>query len=220
MATFSIQRLHPALGTDFRNATHSRLAKVFLGQGALDKACGLCCLVMALILLGEANHEEAERLLGTRHAALRRLRRRTTSVFAEGMSEDDFVEAVAATTLKIDAIRGESGEHRLCLSHTVRGLQAGRISALGIASKDWGWHHWVLAVGLEGMERDRRFAPNAILCLDPSSDPWPSCGFNARLLLNVPRPGARYLRYSSSNTPRSNVTVSNAVVLSKRRIYA
>lgn len=213
MATFLVQRLHSGLVSNRRPAN-----KVFLRQGALDKACGLCCLAMALVLLGEARYGEAEKLLGSRHTSLRRLRRWTKVVFAEGMSEDDFVEAVTATTLEIDVSRGESGEHAACLVHTLRGLGAGKIAALGIASRDWGWHHWVLAVGLEGIERGRRFEKHSVLCLDPSSDILPNGTFNARLSLNIPRPGARFLRYSSSNTPRSNVMISNTVVLSKRRL--
>lgn len=143
--------------------------RVLLRQGSLDKACGLYCIVMALILLGVASREEAVRLIHSRQAALRRLRRWTASVFTGGMSEDDLVEAVTATTLNIEVSRGESGEHRACLTHALNGLRGGKVVALGIASRGWSFHHWILGVGLEGLEEDRVFRPTSILCLDSYS---------------------------------------------------
>jgi len=220
MAAFYVQRLHPMLRMDrqLRAGVDGRGQAVLLHQGSLDNACGLYCLVMALILLGEASRDEAVRLIHSRQAALRRLRRWTESVFHSGMSENDLVEAVTATTLNIEVSRGESGEHRACLSHAVNGLRAGKIVALGIESRGGAFHHWILGVGLEGLEDDRVFKSTAILILDSYAVAWPYCGFNARLSLTVPRPGARFLRYSSSTRPRSLVMVSNSVVLS-RRLY-
>jgi hypothetical protein len=223
MATFFVQRFHPMLGTDRKALAggNDRIDRVFLHQGALDKACGICCLTMALILLGVASHAEAVRLLGSHNAALRRLRRWTRAVFVEGMSEDDIVEAVTAATLEIVAVRGESGNHRACLAHATRALRLGRVVAIGIASRNWAFHHWILGVGLEGIEGERqRFKPTAILCLDPSVYASPSYRYNARLFLTIPRPGARYLLYGSSPTSRTRVTVSNAVAFSRRSSYA
>ncbi len=214
MATFLVQRLHPMLHMDrqLRAGGEGGGQGVLLHQGTLDNACGLYCIAMALILLGEASRDEAVRLLHSRHAALRRLRRWTESVFTGGMSEDDLVEAVAATALNIELSRGESGDHRACLSHALNGLRAGKVAILGIESRGGGFHHSV--------KEDRVFRPSAILCLDSYAVAWAYCGFNARLFLTIPRPGARYLRYSSSTRPRTRVTVSNSVVLSKRRSYA
>ena len=221
MAAFYVQRLHPLLRMDrhFRAGSESDSQGMLLRQGSLDKACGLYCLVMALVLLGEVSRDEAVRLIHSRQVALKRLRRWTESVFTGGMSEDDLVEAVTATTLNLDVTRGESGVHRACLAHAIQGLQAGKVVALGIASRSWSFHHWILGVGFEGVEEARIFRSQAILCLDSDSRAWPHSGFNARLSLTVPRPGARYLRYSSSHTPRSLVTVSNSVVLSRRRFH-
>jgi hypothetical protein len=114
------------------------------------------------------------------------------------MSEDDLVEAIAATTLNIEVSRSESGEHRASLAHAVNGIRVGKVAALGIVSRGGGFHHWILGVGLEGMEEDRVFRPPAILCLDSYAVAWQHCGFNARLSLTVPRRGTRNLRFTSS----------------------
>ena len=70
MAEFFVQRLHPALCV-----RRGRRERVLLNQGSIDKACGLYCIVMALVLLGDVNYEQAVRTLGSRQAALRRLKR-------------------------------------------------------------------------------------------------------------------------------------------------
>jgi hypothetical protein len=218
MAEFLVQRLHPALRLGFElraSPGKGREFGVLLRQGSLDNACGLYCVVMALILVGAVDRDAAVELLNAQRGALRRLARQATPAFVEGMDANELVESIEVTTSEV-AIDRITGSHRAALVHTLQALRKGSIAIIDVKSRDAGFWHWIVVVGIEGIQRERRIEPRTLLALDPNSRGWPYCGYNARLHLTEPRPGARYLRYTSSATPRTLVTMSSSVALSSR----
>jgi hypothetical protein len=214
MTEFLVQKLHRALriGADLRAAHGTAKAqRVFLQQGALDAACGHYATVSALILLGHLDYA-ANRAAASRRRILRRLAVHSPEAFFEGMTDEDF-EALIANTgfrVRIDRVNGSTGR---CITHTVHALNEGKLVLLGIASRSDGFVHATLAVGIEGKQRGRNLEAETLLCLDPSARPWSYCGFNARLMLKTPRPGAPYLRYLSSYSPRLTVNVWSAIAI-------
>jgi hypothetical protein len=215
MAEFLDQKLHRALriGAELR-AVHgaTRGRRVFLQQGALDSACGHYATVMALILLGHIEFAGVSRADSSRRRILKRLAMQSPEAFFQGMTDEDFEELIASTGfhVRLDRVNGSTGR---CVAHTVRALSRGKLVLLGIASRSDGFVHATLAVGTEGTQRGRNVETETLLCLDPSARPWPYCGYNARLMLKVPRSGAPYLRYLTSYSPRLTVTIWSAIAL-------
>ena len=219
MAAHLVQRLHPTLriGPKLRASLGTGgEPSVLLQQGSLDNACGLYSVVMALILLGAVERDAAVELLNARKGALRRLALQATPAFLHGMSTDELVDALEVTTQEV-AIDYMTGSHSAALGHTLQALSRERIAIIDLKSRGGGFWHWVVAVGVEGIQQGALFEPQTLLVLDPNSRGWPYCGYNARLSLTVPRPGARYLHYTSSTPSRRLVTLSSSVALSRRR---
>lgn len=215
MVEFLAQRLHHALriGPHLR-AVHQNEGgqRVLLHQGSLDSACALYCLVTALTLLGHLEYTGTRQISTSRRRILRHLAMQSPEVLFNGMTDDDFEELVAVAGLRIRVDR-DNGPNNRCLAPTARALNEGKLSILSFSPRGEGFAHATLAVGLEGRERGKRFDAETLLCLDPYEQAWPYCGYNARLALNVPRPGAPYLRYSSSSTPRLTVRFWSSIVL-------
>lgn len=215
MAEFLVQRFHGALriGADLCAAsgvTHRQ--RLFLQQGALDVACGHYATVMALILLGHLDYTTTSRAAASRRRILKRLAIKSPDAIFEGMTDEDFEQLIADAGFRVclERVNGSTGR---CITHTIHALNKGKLVLLGIASRSDGFVHATLAVGIEGKQRGRNVEVETLLCLDPSGRPWPYCGFNARLMLKVPRPKAPYLRYLSSYSPRLTVTVWSAIAI-------
>lgn len=195
-----------------RPSSDSLVQRIYLQQGDLDGACGVCALLMALILRG----------LLRRRAALSLIRRVRQNYVGEHSVQDLFFEGSSGTDLVKLArslpqpvrCRLIAGSNSHVLQQVLKYCSRGDPVLLGCESRDGRYSHWVVVVGAE--HRGPNLAePTALLALDPGAgDASPYLrSFNWRLQLDEPRRGARYLRALDGLGRRFLVTCNEAVVV-------
>lgn len=209
------QRLFPSLRVG-RTATVTRGRRhgirLHCRQGAWDGACGLHCAAMALTLLGRLSG--CDRLPARGRGLAAALWRSGIDTYFEGADAGELADLLCG----IDAglfVRHRTGSHRQLLRLAQAQLEAGRLAIIAWRSRNRRIDHWVLAVGLEGVQAGAAFRHTALLCLDPSS-PQPSlCGYNSRLELtgNPASYGGTYLRFLTNQGDTLPVTLTGIVVV-------
>jgi hypothetical protein len=184
-------------------------------QGAWDGACGLYCAAMALTLLGRLNG--CTRLPGRRSGVTGALWRAGRDRYFDGIRGTELAELLREGDPSL-FVRSASGAHRTLLKLTRAHLEAGRLAIVGWRSRNRRIDHWVLAIGLEGLQRRNRLRQTALLCLDPSVPAPVLCGYNARLeLTGNPRSyGRAYVRFQSSQDDSMPVRLTELVVVGEK----
>ena len=208
-------RLHPGLIPDGSRNWRQRQHSPHLRQGSIDAAAGPLCTYMAMIVLGLASKDQVKSL---RHGSDYRFGKtwiKSLDTFFLGASADDLLELLAALDSYLIA-EAAIGPTRVTLEFAQRRLARNELVILGLGQETRYGEHWVLAVGTAAVLMHGKRSTTGLLCLDPAEPaPWVA-QFNARLSLDSPRRGARYLHYAVPNAIQS-VNCSTAIALSLRR---
>lgn len=186
---YRFTRHHPALQVGDTLTVQSKReepVRVFIGQSALDAACGVHCAAMVLILLDLAKcsalldmHRRKFGIVSKFFSAMRK-------TYFEGVNADEYVTILESLdlplqmTLRTDQDKGKTGSVD---AFAVDCLMRGELVAIAIASvNNRRTKHWVLGIGVEGSVCGRDSIPDGLLLLDPSaSAPSPFGLSNARL---------------------------------------
>lgn len=194
-------------------------SRIFLSQGDLDSACGLYCIVMALMLVMHLPRPKALRLLKNSYASDSVFQRVATDMYFDGSGADTLglLASTAYVGLKYGVIEGG---HQHVLDQVVKFIRRRKPVLLSVADANQKYFHWVLVVGVEhqkyGDTSARSQSPTALLAIDPASRAPYLRSFNWRLELDQPRRNARYLRcYDEHGAPKL-VRCMEAMVLGQR----
>jgi hypothetical protein len=213
--TFLQQRFFPSLRLGL-TPTVSRAKRgsspFHCRQGEWDGACGLHCAVMALALLGRIATVKA--FSKQRRGISARLWQTAQGTYFDGMSTDDMVAAM----LSLDAdlhVKQMDGRHREILDFTRSELAAGKLVIVGWRNPERTVDHWVLAIGVEGIQSGRTFTPHTLLVMDPSLGEPVMCGYNGRLqFTSHPLPHkSMYITYLGNDGTDLAVTLNAAVAI-------
>lgn len=209
------QRFFPSLRIGLTaTATTARREglQVHCRQGDWDGACGLHCSAMALTLLGRLNG--VANLSSRRSGIGAALWRAGLQNYFDGVGGADLAKLIQSLDPSL-LVQWRSGIHRKLLKLTQIQLETGRLVIVGWRSRNERFDHWVLAVGMEGLQDRRRFRTSAILCLDPSGPEPVLCGYNGRLELtdNPPSYGGLFIRYLSNQGDVIPVSLTEIVVI-------
>ena len=211
---FLQQRLYPTLQLGFKpTVTHSKYdVSVHVRQSDLDSACGLHAATMALILMGKITH--ARSLPKRRRGVAARLWQAAQETYFDGIDEIGLADMLEALNANLQ-INHYEGTHKKTLEFTKAELEHGGVVILSWQTKDRETHHWVLALGVEGMLSGRTFTPTALLVMDPGLSEPLMCGYNARLqLTSRPIPGrVRYVSYVSNDGTSLPVMLTGGVAI-------
>ena len=214
MAATLIQRFYPTLrpGDHLRAVTGSSKASlVHVRQGQLDGACGLHCIVMALIAMGLASRAQLRSLPAVESDRFDLLWRRSLDTYFTGLDGDELA-ALLATVGNEVAWDQYEGAHNRVLQFAIR-AEWPSLVILGWISQAREHGHWVLVVGSEWLESDHDEEIIALLCLDPAIETPRGTAYNARLELTKPRRGAKHLHYVRMDGRRTSVTCTDAFSL-------
>jgi hypothetical protein len=178
--TFLQQRFYPTLrlGLSVTVARRRGDATLHCRQGDWDGACGLHCAAMALTLLGRLS--SVTTLSAPRKGIAARLWQAAAGMYFDGMSGEKMTLMLKSLHTGL-RIKHFGGTHRQTLAFTQAQLRGGAVAIVGLQDRDKSIDHWVLGVGMEGMQRGRSFTPQTLLVLDPSLPEPEMCGYNGRL---------------------------------------
>lgn len=211
---FLQQRLHPALRIDW-TATVMRGEKSTLlhcRQGDWDGACGAHCAAMALALMRRI--VDATVLCDRRKGIAGRLWKAAQAHYFDGFTAAELADTIESLGADLHVMHYR-GSHRKCLTYMQEQLAAGRLAIISWISRNGIDHHWVLAVGIEGLQEGRTFTPQTVLVLDPDAAEPQLCGYNGRLRF-APKasiPGNAYITYASASGWTLQVRLTSVVAI-------
>jgi hypothetical protein len=190
--------------------------RLFISQGDLDRACGLYCVVMALMLATRIPRSIAKGMLNETTAQYPVFKRLAKDMYFRGSGGEmlGYLAQAVRPDIKYGVI---SGGHATVLDQVLSLVARGKAVSLAVHDKTQRYCHWVLVVGIEyvsGSETSARGRlPKALLAVDPGCRaPFLRC-FNWRLELDQPKRAARYLRCHDESGVARLVRCLEAMVL-------
>ena len=217
-ARYLQQRLFPTLkiGVSAMVARGSQDVPLHVRQSDWDGACGTYCAAMALALLGRIS--DVAVLSDRRKGVAARLWQAARKYYFDGITAKELAAMIESLETDLH-VSYYSGSHQKCLPLVQDQLAAGQLAIISWRSKNGNDHHWVLAVGIEGVQDGRSFTPETILVLDPGAEEPQLCGYNGRLRLAPTTSVSHkpYVPYSYSGGSSLQVQLTGAVLISDRR---
>jgi hypothetical protein len=178
MVEFIVSKLHPALRPDQQLAVAHTRRTLHSAQGNWDSGCTLHCLAMAGALLGRLS--DARLVSWRRRGAEAAFWNRVSPYYLTGATMPELATLLVELNWGLQPTLVE-GTHRKVLAFCEEQLLRGRLVILSWRPARATHLHAVLAVGIEGRQSGRSFAPNTLLLLDPAEyEPW-LAPCNARL---------------------------------------
>ena len=179
MQKFLVQRVHPNLHIGFVPSVLNgkRLMPIHCQQGTWDSSCGAHCAAMALALLGDIH--DVTVLSERRNGVAARLWKLAQATYFDGVN----VKGLASMLENMGMgrhITHYSGGHAKCSAFVLSHFAEGELVIASWQSQR-GYQHWILIVGIEGLQTGHRFKPSTLLALDPSVREPQLCGYNSRL---------------------------------------
>jgi hypothetical protein len=213
-----IYKLHPTLITNQKQRTGSLFHSVaipFLKQGELDGACGPYSVWTSMLIFGFVSRNDVIAGGVFKKPKLRRAWKISKKLFMNGADEDDMSDLLKALNVFINFQEVSASMHAV-IAFTIEKLEKSALVILGFETST-GEGHWMLAVGIEGLQTGSRLIPTGILCID-CEEPAPSIApFNVRVILNATKSGDEFTQYFSSSGERQNVKLTSAFAISKRK---
>lgn len=167
---YLIQRFHPKLRIGFvPSVLHDKhfLMLIHCQQGGRDSACGAHCAAIAMALLGDIH--DVALLSERRNGVAARLWEAAPLKYFGSVAVDELAPMIddMDTERKITV---STGRHIKCLYFVLLPLEHGNVVIASWHSRRDQQHHWTTIVRVEGRQSGRKFAPSALLCLDPRVD--------------------------------------------------
>jgi hypothetical protein len=135
--------------------------------------------------------------------------------YFDGMNAVELADLLDALDANLQ-VSYVSGSHRICQEFTLQQCNSGCLVITSWKSRTD--HHWVLVVGIEGMQHERQFVPHAFLCIDPGTVPQPlMSGSNARLKFECTSTKTRPMQYLSADGLNTAVRLTSAVAIGDKR---
>lgn len=196
-------RWHPALKATVHGPA-VRNVPLHLQQSDLDGACGPHCALMALMLFGVVARHDLDGLPRARKRRLSSMWKQTQRRYFVGAYAGHLQSALEPYARDVHC----SVRRKDCLTHVLGVLDDAGVGIVQIGNADF--NHWVLAVGIGGMDGSHGVKPAHLLILDPSHAPIPMTPWNA--LLSIRADGQERHAYDTPNG-RVRVRVDAVVAL-------
>lgn len=211
---FLHQRLFPTLRLGFNaSVTHNRHpGSVHSRQGLLDRSCGIHCAAIALSLLGRITYPG--NLPARQRGIAARLWKAAQTVYFVGMDHHTLSELLSSLSAHISVVTF-TGSHQKTAAFAIDHLASGGLAILSWSTETANSHHWVLAVGVEGVQVGRDFTASTLLVFDPLHAEPVLCGYNGRIHLNsYPlRRQPAFVEYVAIDGSSLTVTLTSAVAI-------
>ncbi|MDW3687606.1 hypothetical protein RA280_38920 [Cupriavidus sp. CV2] len=210
MTDFIVQKLLSALQPGQRLMLGGSNVPVHTCQGQFDGGCTIHAAAAALALLGCLS--DPGRLSSRRRGPEAEFWRRASPFYLSGMTLSELANLIWELNWGLRPTVFEGAHHKV-LDFCESKLSRGGLVILSWRQVNRSHLHAVLAIGLEGPMRARKFEPRTMLLLDPSEhEPWLST-CNARLNYAGPDFGRRPRRatYITAGEPRKDVVLDGAV---------
>ena len=208
---FLVQRYFPTLKigvvpTALRNG---RAVRIHVAQGDWDSACGAHCAAMALSLLGEIG--DAPAICERRNGVAARLFREARVTYFDGATVDQMASMISALRTG-RAVKRFTGHHRACVDFIRQEITKNNVVIVSWRSKRGNQHHWVLIVGIEGVQTGKTFVPHAFLAMDPGVAEPVLAGCNGRIEFAQSVAQSRsYVRYLTADGTTLLVRITSAL---------
>lgn len=213
--SFLVQRLHPNLRVGLVPSIehNKRLMPIFVQQDFWSSACGAHCVAMAMALLGDIKN--VERLSERSNGAAGRLWKAAQAMYFDGATPLELAKMIdAMKTGRSVAVC--TGRHAECLDVILNQLARGKTVIASWHSRRGKRHHWIVIVGVEGLQAGQSFTPTTLLGLDPGLDEPVLAPANSRIEFTsypVAR-SSRYVRYRCSDGSNLAVTLTSTLTVS------
>lgn len=199
-AGYRWQHFHQALRLDHVltvKAKREEPMSVFVSQSALDGACGLHCVCMALVILNLAKSHALTEMSSRKYGVPADVWRALGDTYFAGVEPPELVNRLSRLDLPLRISARFDGDRRLD-RFAIDNLQTGEIVLVAVRSvKNRRTRHWTLGVGAGGASIGRKSLTDTLYLLDPSASSPEFTLFNARLTIHGPHRG---LRGTSSRT--------------------
>lgn len=190
--------------------------QVHLRQGDADGACGLYCVLMALLLLGLTQRDAATAIYGELDGRTRMGRLWATlpdwgPLVCRGTDDNGLVKILDAFGPMVAKHQPINRGRRSLNRFIIQQLQMDRPVVVGIDSLG-GSRHWVLAVGIDvcGQENEA----DRLLILDPGLDVSPACAWNSVIELSAER--NKFPSICWNHRDESRCVIETALAISSR----
>jgi hypothetical protein len=190
---------------------------VHLRQSQVDRSCGPHCVFMALIALRLVSRDWLT--LGRPTSELAQMTavwRRAARTFMSGTTICDLARLLRPLSGLV-SFEVSRPLHAAYIPFAVDNLMRERLVILRIKSARRWMDHWVLAVGVEGMEKGKGFAPEWLLLLDPNDKPIPMLQWNTTLALDTIAPRSRARVRTASDGKATTVTLHGALAIGRQK---
>lgn len=197
--------------------TTARPTPIHLRQSELDEACGQHCVFMALLTLRIASRAW---LMGTgaKGAGGRGLNsvwRDASSHFMGGSTARDLAQLLKPLK-SIVSTKVCSASHSALISFALEALSRDDLVIVGVANGKRALAHWLLAVGMAGLENPAGFLPSHLLLLDPNEDPVPLMQWNATLETQPGRARGKARALTNRRGEKLDVTLHEGLAIGRR----
>ena len=191
LPTARVSRFHPALiggcTTVFAQTQRQTPVGVHFRQSDLDGACGLHSVAMILSILGLCKANACEQMAVRRHGVVSRVWSAIGHSFFTGIDALDLCEALRSLDIPLklrgrytDDVRDVSAHNdveRLALTS----LRQGSLVMISYRSLRNRHAHWLVTVGVGGLETKRVVLFDTIYALDCADDTIPLAQYNCVL---------------------------------------
>ncbi|MDO8177869.1 MAG: hypothetical protein Q7T62_06455 [Undibacterium sp.] len=163
-----------------------RPIRLHFRQSDVDGACGIHTIAMALAVLGIASPRQLQKMTTARSGIAKKLWDLAQDYYFSGMETRQLCEILLALDVGL-RVRIKRAGNKGIAEFTQKHLTAGTIVIVAFSYPKSGDSHFVLVVGVEGMQTgDARtgFKTDALLVLDPGVEEIAFCGHNGRLVLH------------------------------------
>lgn len=197
-ALYRTVRYHPALNAGHTltvSGARQEPVDVFLRQSEIDSACAHHCVAMALITLGLVKRSAVINQAKRKSGIAAQLHRTLAAGWFEGFYAKQLFEAIES--MKLPLVARLSDDFKGVDAFAVDALLKGELVLMAYESERNRYRHWVLGVGVSGLQSGKSLPVDTLLVLCPSSDPVPLASHNARLY-----------RERATKFPKSSASVS------------
>lgn len=181
-ALYRTVRYHPALNAGHTlsvSGSRQEPVDVFLRQSDLDSACAHHCVATALIIVGLIKRSAVLNQAKRKSGIAAQLYKTLADKWFDGLHAKPLLEALQSMNLPLvlhmrDNFKGVD-------AFAVDALLKGQLVLMAYESERNRHRHWVLGVGVSGLQSGKSLPVDTLLVLCPSSDPVPLASHNARL---------------------------------------